>query len=472
MNPEWVMFRTRFIPSIWPVWTFWAWPVKTVLGVEQGRVVCVWEKGNFTGLREKTAVKKMGEQAVQILMENFDSIGEIRKKGIDAGEKVVKYCQEFAQQAQSASIQDFISFFEKYTELYQKLIQVNMVYWLYSSEILEAEIKKNLEHLDIESVSKVFSIMSLPHGVSYSRREENEFEKIVDLAREKGLNDSRMQEKIKDFSNKYYWFSYEYTGPNIWDKVAIVKRVEEELAKTKETRKHVDVAAMQKECITAFNLSEKVVKFFKIIQMLSLMQDDRKMFNAQSSYYVNQVIMQKLAKKLGVSFEQVRYVDVPLLSEFTKVKDIEKRLKARTELLVITSTDYETKFYEGKDAKIYLDAVGIKLAVDNKEISEVKGQVANPGTYVGKVRVLLTSQVTDFKEGEILVTGMTTPDFIVLIKKAGAIITDEGGITSHAAIISRELNKPCIIGTKIATKWLKNSDLVEVDAEKGIVRKI
>ncbi len=65
---------------------------------------------------------------------------------------------------------------------------------------------------------------------------------------------------------------------------------------------------------------------------------------------------------------------------------------------------------------------------------------------------------------------MTTPDFIPAMKKASAIITDEGGITCHAAIVSRELKKPCIIGTTNATKILRNGDSVEVDANNGIVK--
>jgi len=74
------------------------------------------------------------------------------------------------------------------------------------------------------------------------------------------------------------------------------------------------------------------------------------------------------------------------------------------------------------------------------------------------------------KKGDILVAGQTRPTLMTAIHKAGAIVTDEGGIISHAAIISRELKKPCIIGTKIATKILKDGDLVEVDANNGIVK--
>jgi pyruvate,water dikinase len=65
---------------------------------------------------------------------------------------------------------------------------------------------------------------------------------------------------------------------------------------------------------------------------------------------------------------------------------------------------------------------------------------------------------------------MTVPDFVPAMSKAVAFVTDEGGITSHAAIVSRELGIPCVVGTKIATRALRDGDLVEVDASRGIVR--
>ncbi|MDD5071940.1 MAG: PEP-utilizing enzyme [Patescibacteria group bacterium] len=116
--------------------------------------------------------------------------------------------------------------------------------------------------------------------------------------------------------------------------------------------------------------------------------------------------------------------------------------------------------------------------LDKKQKSNfLKGQVANPGRYKGRVRLInfdqgagLSREVAKFKEGEVLVTGSTIPQMILACRKAGAIITEEGGITSHAAIVSRELNKPCVIATKIATQVLKNGDMVEVDADKGIVK--
>ena len=78
--------------------------------------------------------------------------------------------------------------------------------------------------------------------------------------------------------------------------------------------------------------------------------------------------------------------------------------------------------------------------------------------------------VKAFDEGDILVTGMTRPEFMNVIKKASAIITDVGGILCHAAITAREMKIPCIVGTAVATKVLKDGDIVEVDANSGIVK--
>ncbi|HQF57216.1 MAG TPA: PEP-utilizing enzyme [Candidatus Magasanikbacteria bacterium] len=78
----------------------------------------------------------------------------------------------------------------------------------------------------------------------------------------------------------------------------------------------------------------------------------------------------------------------------------------------------------------------------------------------------------DFEEGEIIISPMTEPSYLPIMKKALAFVTNEGGILCHASIVARELQKPCIIGTKIATHVFKDGDEVEVDATNGIIRKV
>ncbi len=118
-----------------------------------------------------------------------------------------------------------------------------------------------------------------------------------------------------------------------------------------------------------------------------------------------------------------------------------------------------------------------KLSYLEPGISQLEGRVGNRGKYRGRVRKINFSAETDYDQeieamrvGEVLVSGSTGPELILACKKAGAIITDEGGVTSHAAIVSRELNIPCVIGTKVATKVLENGDEVEVNADVGVVR--
>ena len=100
----------------------------------------------------------------------------------------------------------------------------------------------------------------------------------------------------------------------------------------------------------------------------------------------------------------------------------------------------------------------------------VKGLGASPGIGVGKAKVIFSEdEISKVEEGDILVTTMTTPDMVPAMKKAAAIVTDEGGMTCHAAIVSRELGVPAVVGTKNATKVLKDGMIVTVDGDKGLV---
>lgn len=105
--------------------------------------------------------------------------------------------------------------------------------------------------------------------------------------------------------------------------------------------------------------------------------------------------------------------------------------------------------------------------------NEIKGTVAFGGLVRGRVRKIFSlSQSAEFFVGEILISHSTNPELLSIIKKAGAIVIDEGGMMSHAAILARELKIPCLVGTGMATKVFQDGDLVEVDAVNGVVKKL
>ena len=155
-------------------------------------------------------------------------------------------------------------------------------------------------------------------------------------------------------------------------------------------------------------------------------------------------------------------------------KDIISKIKERKRGFIF----YKNKIFTGNLAN-NLEKLGIILEEKESAISgkaevtenEIKGQIANKGRTKGIVRIVSsTKDLPKVKEGDILVAAMTMPKYLPAMKKAAAFVTDEGGLTCHAAIISREMNKPCIIGTKIATQVLKDGDFIEVDANNGVVK--
>jgi pyruvate,water dikinase len=102
----------------------------------------------------------------------------------------------------------------------------------------------------------------------------------------------------------------------------------------------------------------------------------------------------------------------------------------------------------------------------------LSGKPASPGVGSGEVKLVKSpKEIGKVKDGDILVSKMTSPDFVPAMKRASAIVTDEGGMTSHAAIVSRELGVPCVVGTKNATKVLKEGEVVTVDGELGVIYK-
>lgn len=114
-----------------------------------------------------------------------------------------------------------------------------------------------------------------------------------------------------------------------------------------------------------------------------------------------------------------------------------------------------------------------KLEGVTKNKGEFKGIVACQGKARGRVKVVThSSDLSKVKQGDVFVAKYTFPTYTPAMIRSAAFVTDEGGLTGHAAILSREYGIPCIIATKIATRVLKDGDMVEVDAEKGIVRKL
>jgi phosphoenolpyruvate synthase/pyruvate phosphate dikinase len=208
------------------------------------------------------------------------------------------------------------------------------------------------------------------------------------------------------------------------------------------------------------NLPKEIVVVAEVLQKYMLFRNDR-IIGLKLSQHNVKPLLNIICENTGTSFNDLIWY---------KVFELEN--------LIQNSKKVDTD--EISKRKIYVDAQLVdgnltyttKKQGTNKQKEEtvITGSVASVGKARGIVRIVPTAKdIGKVKMGEILVTSMTTPDFVPAMRKAAAIVTDEGGILSHAAIVSREMGIPCVIGTKIATKVLKTGDFVNVDAEKGVI---
>ena len=155
-----------------------------------------------------------------------------------------------------------------------------------------------------------------------------------------------------------------------------------------------------------------------------------------------------------------------LLKNGKKIK--ESILKDRKKLILfLTTNGGKTKIFTGTKAKQILKE---NIKEEKVETDFIKGNIANKGLVTGKVRLILREADLSNLDNKIVVAPMTSIKFTPYLKNVLGIVTNEGGIACHAAIVSRELNVPCIVGTKNGTKIFKNNDLVELDANNGIVK--
>jgi phosphohistidine swiveling domain-containing protein len=149
-------------------------------------------------------------------------------------------------------------------------------------------------------------------------------------------------------------------------------------------------------------------------------------------------------------------------------------LEARRQGFAIIRIDGDTRWTVGEEVANWQDQAWQELNSPRQTDNEVlRGVCACPGSVAGIVRIVKTGvDVTALAIGEIMVASMTLPEYTGAMEKAAGFITDEGGITCHAAIIAREMGKPCVIGTQYATRFLKTGDRVELFADRGIIRRV
>lgn len=360
-------------------------------------------------------------------------------------------------------------------------------YYISSENMLTDRVKVGLikHKLKIEKyadLDEALLLLIFPTKKTAFQTEQATMFKLVKLAQNKKdfSKDLSFKKEAKAYLKKYDWLTTFILSPILpMTYEQLVERVRQAIRSQFAETYLVQVKAAQ----TNQKLSRKILNLiksdFKLAKDIENARELAYVLTAgieeayvASSRYLD--FMQLVAKRIGVKYTDTKYL-IPqemvaaLRGQQIPPKTIEERKKGFV-CALINKKQYLIVGDEGHKISVWVDKELNK--VDNST-KEFKGQVACKGFSRAKVKVALNPyQAHELKEGEILVCPMTNPDYVPAMKRSSAIVTDEGGLLSHAAIMSREFNKPCVIGTKIATKVLKDGDRVEVDANNGTVTKL
>ena len=180
-------------------------------------------------------------------------------------------------------------------------------------------------------------------------------------------------------------------------------------------------------------------------------------------------LLSELGRCFGYSLRQMKQLSIPEILSLPDQK-IPSPLADQRETRFGLLMDSGTVTVLDPDA---LDRLERSFSVSLEGQSHLKGTPACRGQACGTVRIVKTvNDLQKVQPGDVLIAPMTTPDFLPAMQRASAFVTDEGGMTCHAAIVARERNKPCVIGTKNATRFFKDGDRVEVDGTGGFVQRV
>lgn len=254
---------------------------------------------------------------------------------------------------------------------------------------------------------------------------------------------------------------YEDILQRVGDKEALVKEHQTLVNYPEERRKQTE------KVLKRHNLKENPLAFF---EDLTFWREHRKKINLMG-FHLLDAVLQWLERKTGIARPYLTYLCYDEVEAALKGSITLDALKQRREEGMMVMSDGESyQLILGAQAKSLREELE-----DGRGRAEthniLQGQVASQGYVKARARIILTvADFPKFQDGEVLITGMTRPEFVPLMKRASAIVTNEGGITCHAAIVSRELGKPCIIGTKNATDIIKDGDIIEVRATHGTIR--
>ncbi|MBI4268318.1 hypothetical protein HY627_00605 [Candidatus Uhrbacteria bacterium] len=351
-------------------------------------------------------------------------------------------------------------------------------------------LQNDLPHKDTAALNEFFSLATTPDEVSLIQSARIEtlelacamgaripsFSRAKDPERFLNQLPTKLRARIRSHIKKFRWTTFNYEGPAF--NAELLQRTFQGMAPAKaraeirEIKKRAAENRKKKRALLKSLPLEKETRTILSLLCESMLMKEYRKIAYQQSYAMMEGHIREASRRVGIRADECKFLSPGEIADALKhPQRFVRAARSRRTYCVIVITPGKTVWFEGKAAEKKVSQ--LTLSPLEAKAAFLKGQVAYPGSAEGAARIVLTTKdLLKMKKGDILVSSATNPDLLPGMKIAGAIVTDVGGIISHAAIVSRELQIPCVVGTKSATKVFKDGDRVRVDAKQGIVTKL
>jgi len=404
---------------------------------------------------------KIGSAIIKDFLNNPSSINNLYKEWVIGYEKMLdRFSVVFDYDLNKFSDKKLLSLSEDIYSFYRKEVSMPGFtdgFMFYAEKRLNDLIMEYCDINKLKNFTEIFTTLTASTEPSFFNEKESDLSRASDT------------ESKNSLLKKYAWLNSSYSGYKPYTK----ENLENDLKDVKDpalAKKQLsDNKLAKQDLIKKHKFNDEILAIVKLTDLFIKWQDQRKVYTL-SYVALRSKILHEIAQRFKLDIKLLEYTlteELPLVLDKSFSIDVLKN-RRDTGVLFIHKNGKLQETIVGEASESFVAKL---QATENNSASEISGTIASRGKVIGKVRIVMTAKkIDEVEDGEILVAPMTRPEHLIGMKKAAAIVTDDGGITCHAAIVSRELGKPCIIGTKNATKILKNGDLVEVDAENGVVK--
>ena len=354
--------------------------------------------------------------------------------------------------------------------------------------LLSVDAKNILENLENKNgrqtkLQEDFEIVFGPDKSNAISQERYELLKMALNIKSGKLKGSRLSEACKKHADKFGFIPCYDVIDTPWDGEYFYKQVRL-LSKESRSSLQVEIKKFEqvyKNRVKAFKkllVALKPNKYQKeLLQMahdLTFIKDERDDYRRRQSFTIRPLFAE-LARRFNLPPRAPLYLIKSEMEQWFKTgklpvnkKELLQRMKG---YCLVINNGSSVSIYSGVKMRQFIKSQ--KFTGQGSESAKITGLVGNSGVVKGRVCVVYTKHdLKKIKKDSVLVAVTTNPDYVPAMRLCKAFVTDEGGVTCHAAIVAREMKKPCIIGTKVATKVFKDGDLVEVDADKGVVKRL